>query len=103
MAKSPKKTSKPQPQTTPSFWEIGKNYLIRGVTMYQVGRLVAIDAHELILADAAWVADTGHFNEALKTGTFNEVEPFIHGPIAVGRGQIVDASLFPFALPIGVK
>lgn len=102
MAKSLKKTTKPSP-STPSFWQIGKNYLIRGVTMYQVGCLVSIDSHEIILEDAAWIADTGRFNEALKSGSFNEVEPFIHGSIAVGRGQIVDASLFPFDLPLGVK
>jgi hypothetical protein len=101
MAKSPKKTRKSSP--TPSFWNVGKVYMIRGVNMYQVGRLISIDDHELILEDAAWIADTGRFNQALTSKTFNEVEPFTAKRIAVGRGQIVDAFELEIDLPLGVK
>ena len=74
-----------------SPWEIGKNYLIRTVTMIPTGRLVAVTAQELVLEDAAWIADTGRFSEALKTGKFNEVEPFPAGKVIVGRGALIDA------------
>ena len=72
-------------------WCIGKNYLIRTVTMIQTGRLVAVTQQELVLEDAAWIADTGRFANALKTGKFDEVEPFPDGQVIVGRGAIVDA------------
>ena len=72
-------------------WVIGKNYLIRTVTMIQTGRLVAVTQQELVLEDAAWIADTGRFADALRTGKFNEVEPFPDGHVIVGRGAIVDA------------
>jgi len=72
-------------------WVIGKNYLIRTVTMIQTGRLVAVTSQELVLEDAAWIADTGRFADALKTGKFNEVEPFPDGQVIVGRGAVVDA------------
>ena len=73
-----------------SAWEIGKNYLIRTVTMIDTGRLVAVTEHELILEDAAWIADTGRFADALKKCTFNEVEPFPDGRVIIGAGSVVD-------------
>ena len=72
-------------------WIIGKNYLIRTVTMIQTGRLVAVTQQELVLEDAAWIADTGRFADALKKGIFSEVEPFPDGQVIVGRGAVIDA------------
>ena len=73
-------------------WQIGKIYLIRTVTMYITGRLVEAHPQELVLEEAAWIADTGRFAEALKKCEFNEVEPFPDGKVIVGRGAIVDAT-----------
>lgn len=72
-------------------WEIGKNYLIRTVTMIDTGRLVAVTPQELILEDAAWIADTGRFAQAVAKAEFGEVEPFPSGRVIIGRGAIVDA------------
>jgi len=77
-----------------SHWKMGKIYLIRTVTMIQVGRLVAVTDKELVLEDAAWIADTGRFSDALKSGELKEVEPFPDGQVIVGRGAIIDACLF---------
>lgn len=78
-------------QTDNTAWEIGANYLIRTVTMIDTGRLVAITAHELVIEDAAWIADTGRFSDALKSVNFNEVEPFPDGRVIIGRGSVIDA------------
>ena len=72
-----------------TFFEVGKNYLIRTVTMIQTGRLLAVNEQELLLGDAAWIADTGRFSDSLAKNEFNEVEPY-HRPVGVGRGAIVD-------------
>ena len=72
-------------------WEVGRNYLIRTVTMIDTGRLVAVTEHELVLEDAAWIADTGRFSNALKSLDFDEVEPFPTGRVIVGRGAVIDA------------
>jgi hypothetical protein len=72
-------------------WEIGKNYLIRTVTMIDTGRLVAVTSQDLVLEDAAWIADTGRFAQALEKANFNVVEPFPTGRVIVGRGSVVDA------------
>lgn len=75
----------------PQFWTVGDTYLIRTVTMIDTGVLVSMDDHEIILKDAAWIADTGRFHEALKSCRFAEVEPFPDGLVAIGRGSIIDA------------
>lgn len=77
--------------TNNSAWEIGKNYLIRTVTMIDTGRLVAVTEHELVLEDAAWIADTGRFAQAVEKAEFGEVEPFPTGRVIVGRGSVIDA------------
>ncbi len=73
------------------IWEIGAIYLIRTVTMIDTGRLVAFGDKELVLEDAAWIADTGRFSDAVKSAEFSEVEPFPNGRVIIGRGAIVDA------------
>lgn len=73
-------------------WDIGDSYLIRTVTMTLSGKLKAVYQQELVLSDAAWIADTGRFSEALEDqDKFNEVEPF-KNDVIVGRGGIVDAT-----------
>jgi hypothetical protein len=76
-------------------WEIGKNYLIRTVTMIDTGKLVAVGPQELVLESAAWIADTGRFTGALQTISFNEVEPFPEGRVILGRGSVIDAIQIP--------
>lgn len=87
------KISKPHP------YKIGANYLIRTVTMIQTGRLVEVTDQELVLEDAAWIADTGRFSNALQKVQFEEVEPFPDGQVIVGRGSIIDATQINGTLP----
>jgi len=79
-----------QPSTTHPF-EIGKPYLIRTVTMIDTGIIKAVYPTEIVLTDAAWIADTGRFSDAIAKAEFNEVEPFPDGEIIIGRGAIIDA------------
>lgn len=81
---------------------IGKNIAIRTVTMTQVGRLVAVGEKELVLEDAAWIADAGRFADFCANGPVSddvEVEPFPDGQVFVGRGAIVDALHVGWDLP----
>ena len=81
----------PLPPAADHPFEIGKNYLVRTVTMIDTGRLVAVTPTELVLEDAAWIADTGRFADAIRKAEFGEVEPFPPGRLIVGRGAIIDA------------
>jgi hypothetical protein len=81
-----------------SPYKVGKNYFIRTVTHYYTGKLERVTPKELVLSDAAWIADTGRFHDALKTGKLNEVEPFT-GDLIVGRGGVIDAVEWLHDLP----
>lgn len=91
-----------EPEMTPNAFTVGKNYFIRTATYFCTGKLVAIYPQELVLETAAWIADTGRFNEALRTGNFHEVEPFVE-PIIVNRMGIIDATHWTHPLPTSVK
>ena len=79
-------------------FEAGKSYLIRTVTMHYTGRVVNVTDTDVLLEDAAWIADTGRFANSLSGGTLNEVEPY-PGRVAVSRGAIVDFSEWNHKLP----
>lgn len=91
-----------QASQTHEFWEVGKPYLIRTVTMIDTGTLVAVTEHEIILRDAAWIADTGRFAQSLESCEFGEVEPFPDGLVGIGRGSIIESVRIKKA-PRGVK
>jgi len=82
-----------EPVLTGDFnpFEIGAVYLIRTVTMIDTGRVVAANDKWIVLEDAAWIASTGRFSEALKKCEYSEVEPFPDGRVIIGAGAIVDA------------
>ena len=84
------------------FIEIGKTYFIRTVTMHHVGRVKDLNDQEILLEDAAWIADSGRFSDALKTGVFSEVEPF-HRPVVVSRASLIDYTEIDVALPLAQK
>jgi hypothetical protein len=91
----------PAPSNT-GPWEIGKAYVIRTVTMINVGILTAVTDNELVLTDAAWIADTGRYSEFLAGSSANEIEPYANDCI-VGRGGIIDATEWAGTLPLKVK
>lgn len=76
-------------------------YLIRTVTNYSLGTLERIDGDFLVLSGASWVADTGRFTEALKSGKLEEVE--ITNECYVNINAIVDAFPWQHKLPTEQK
>lgn len=80
-------------------YKINENYLIRSVTFHYTGRLTSVYNHEIVLEDAAWIADDGRFKDAVEKGTFNEIEPYPAGEVIIGRGAITDAKVVTFPLP----
>src|SRR6185503_18694326 len=77
---------------TQSPYNIGKNYFIRTVTHHHTGKRVDVTQQELILENAAWIADDGRLTEALAKSEFKEVEMFPVGSrVIVGRAAVIDA------------
>ena len=89
-------------ETTQHPYTIGASYIIRTVTMYYTGRLESVFPGELVLADAAWIADTGRWSAALATGKLSEVEPY-PGLCIVSRAAIVDVAPWAHPLPRDVR
>ncbi len=87
---------------TEHFFQIGKAYFIRTVTMHLIGKLEAVGEKELLMSQASQIADSGRFHEAIKTGKLDEVEPF-KDDIIIGRGAIVDATEWTLDVPKEVK
>lgn len=78
------------------FLAPGTLVMVRTVTMIQTGRVVACDGTWLRLEDACWIADTGRFADAVRTGMARggEIEPF-SSDILVNLGAAVDICILP--------
>jgi len=72
-------------------YEIGKNYFVRTVTHYLTGRVLRVTQQEIVVEDAAWIADTGRFSDSIRNAEFIEVEPYPPGEVIIGRGAVIDA------------
>lgn len=95
-------TELPVMDATTAPYEIGKNYLIRTVTMHYTGKLVWVGEKELVIENPSWIADTGRFSQAVRDGELDEVEP-MNSRAIIGRGAIVDASVIDWDLPTKQK
>lgn len=80
---------------------IGKKWFFRTVTYHMVGEAVKIFGNFIQLKDAAWIADSGRFTQAIKNGVFNEVEPV--GDCFVNIGSVVDFFSWKHKLPLEQK
>lgn len=83
-------------------YQAGTKYFVRSVTHYYTGLCKRVTDGELVLVQAAWIADTGRFHEFLKSGAgkANEIEPYPDEcEVIVPRGGIIDASTWPHDLP----
>lgn len=79
-------------------FEIGKAYFIRTVTYFATGRVKSIIGKFLVLEEAAWIADTGRFSDALAIGVMNEVEP-VPGEMIINTDSVTDAFPWTHKLP----
>ena len=86
---------------SPFPFDIGGAYFIRTVTYHLTGRVTTISGGFLVLEDAAWIADSGRFTQALQNGTLSEVEPV--GKAIVNLQAITDAFEWKHALPTTQK
>ena len=60
---------------------VGEKYFFRTVTYHLTGKVKKVIGNILELENAAWIADSGRFMQAIKDGVLKEIEP-------VGRAYI---------------
>ena len=77
-------------------YEIGGLYQIRTVTHIVTGKVLSVGPLEIELAEAAWIADTGRYMQAVEKAEYDEVEPYpADRKVIVGRGAVIDAVQIP--------
>lgn len=80
---------------------IGKKFFFRTVTYHLTGKVKKVIGSILELEDAAWIADSGRFSDALKTGKLNEVEPC--GVAFINVSSLTDFFPWKHSLPTEQK
>ena len=81
------------PITNKTDIEIAGDCFIRTVTFAYTGRVVAVSDDWIQITDAAWIADTGRWSDAIATGSLQEVEPYPDGQnVLIARGGVIEVS-----------
>ena len=76
-------------KTNPWAQWLGRKVYVQTVTYHYTGQVVELVGDEsAILEDAAWIADTGRFAQAMESGDYSEVEP-LTAPIQLNYGAVV--------------
>lgn len=76
---------------------VGQKLFIRTVTYHLTGKVVKRMGAFIQLEDAAWIADSGRFSQAIKDGELSEVEPV--GTAWVNLSSVVDFFPWKHKLP----
>ena len=79
-------------------FEVGGKYFIRTVTYFATGQVKKIIGKFLVLEDAAWIADTGRFRQAIMDGVLDEIEP-VEVDMYLNTDTITDAFVWRHPLP----
>jgi len=80
---------------------VGKQFFFRTVTYHMVGKVTKIIGDFLRLEQASWIADSGRFSQAVKTGSFSEIEPV--GTCFVNLKSVTDFFPANYKLPTEQK
>ena len=76
---------------------VGGKYFFRTVTYHVTGEVTKIVGRFAVLKNAAWIADSGRFMNAIKDGTLSEVEPV--GDAFLNLDTVVDFFPWKHKLP----
>lgn len=87
-------------QMKKSIFQVGKNYLIRTVTMIYTGEFVGIEGDYILIKNAAWIPETARWMDTVASGMFNEVEPYPDTAIVgINRQASLDVVEVDWKLP----
>ena len=80
---------------------VGGKFFFRTLTYHMTGKVKKIIGKIVELEDAAWIADSGRFMNAIKNGTLNEVEPV--GKAFINIESVTDFFPWVHVLPTNQK
>jgi len=94
----------PQHSATQSAYPVGKNVIVRTVTMIYTGRLESVSETDLVLVDCSWIPETDRFMQFVAEGKVRECEPYPDGlPVYINRGALLDVCELRKDLPRSQK
>lgn len=83
---------------------VGKNVIVRTVTMIYTGRLIEVTATDFILVDCSWIPETERYMQFVAEGKVRECEPYPDGlPVYINRGAYLDLCELKKDLPRSQK
>ena len=96
--------SAPQQTKTHGDYPVGKNVIVRTVTMIYTGRLDSVTDSDLVLVDCSWIPETERFMQFVAEGKVKECEPYPDGlPVFINRGALLDMCELRKELPRSQK
>src|ERR1017187_499279 len=74
-----------------SNYPVGKNVIVRTVTMIYTGKLLEVTDSDLVLVDCSWIPETERFMKFVAEGAVKECEPYPDGlSVYINRGALLD-------------
>lgn len=94
-----------QPKCASQYpYPVGKNVIVRTVTMIYTGRLEQVTDTDLVLVDCSWIPETDRFAQFVAEGKVKECEPYPDGlPVFINRGALLDMCELTKSLPRSQK
>lgn len=87
-----------------STYPVGKNVIVRTVTMIYTGRLEQVTDTDLVLVDCSWIPETERFTQFVVDGAVRECEPYPDGlAVYINRGALLDMCELKKDLPRSQK
>ena len=87
-----------------SNYPVGKNVIVRTVTMIYTGKLEKVTETDLVLVDCSWIPETERFMQFVATGAVKECEPYPDGlQVFINRGALLDMCELKKELPRSQK
>jgi hypothetical protein len=87
-----------------SNYPVGKNVIVRTVTMIYTGFLESVTASDLVLVNCSWIPETERFMKFVAEGAVKECEPYPEGlPVFINRGALLDMCELKKELPRSQK
>ena len=87
-----------------SGYPVGKNVIVRTVTMIYTGKLKQVTDTDLVLVDCSWIPETERFMQFVANGSVKECEPYPDGlEVFINRGALLDMCELKKDLPRSQK
>lgn len=85
-------------------YPVGKNVIVRTVTMIFTGKLDQVTDTDLVLTQCSWIPETDRYADFVASGKVNECEPYPDDlPVYINRGALLDMCELKTTLPRSQK